>query len=730
GAGEDPVEVAVGERVDLISVRMIGERQVVLALVDDTMVAFFADTSRSDLPLGRFDVGGTIEEVAIDGTSLAMIVNRDGMRSLETAALVGVDQPTSTAITAVAEGDPDAPLDVALAGNRLVVGTTDTVNTYVLSPQPDGTTPGPNFPLPASPVETAWWSFDASGDQNEAALIIGFGESALTIDLDNGARAVVPGIADPVRAAHWAFAPTSDGTPTDPVDVAAGDRYRVAAAAVAADTADPFLNMRSGAGADQPLVAKLPPTYRGLRATGNQAPTDDGATWLEFELLHPVRFTGELADNGTNANPTGWVNAALTVALPDGIGVGLDEVPGCVNGDSGTIGGELSGPAYVYGLESRFLSDDCLRVVITLAAGATSYSWSDIPAGSGPAPALPRITTPSSGADGTTIDLGRTATAWPRATETDDEVYVVRGEGGNLQLVAPMPVDRVDITPLVGQGVVVVDLTVAGPAPTADRFVALTREPLVGAGSVSMVGIARPFEATLGVSLVDAGGEPVTAVFSGNPFFGTMESDQYAVQTNDWTEAWGRFAVKVDGLDPGQYTLLLDGQGGLDNPSPTRVSFTITEPPVAVPALPDETGTLAARALVAFAQGGSFGDLPLAETVTLSLGLDEQMSRSRTELVDRDAWTFDAGEGFGGFSGPFNLLDTLDGPGGRQVEYSAGPIPFCAAPPKVWPVEWQALDQVNIEPVGIDSCIAWYGISLFLNSDGDIEVIVLDLFGP
>jgi hypothetical protein len=723
--GGVPVQLATAERAPrIVAARTVDDRPAALIRVDNAVVAFFADGSRADVMLDpdRFD--GAVEEVAIDGSVLAAVtLDGDGQLAVQLVSLT--DGSVRTVIGPLDSEAIDAPIDVALAGDRLVVGTVDTVNVYSLEAD-DFADPIDSFPMPGSPDDSGWWSFDGAGDADGARLIINLAEAALTIDLETGDRAVVPGVTDWVRSAHWADAPDTS-TITDPLDVAAGDRYRVDTDAVEADRTDPFLNVRSAAGAGQPLVAKLPPTYRGLRATGRSVQTADGATWLEFELLHPVRYTGEVSDGGFATNPTGWVNGALTVALPDGIGVGLDEVPGCFQGEPGRVGGGLSGEAFVYGLESRFLSDSCLRVVLTVGAGQTSYSWSDIPTGTGPASGLPSIIATSVGSQGSTIDLGQTRSAWPRATETDDGVYVVRGADGNLELVVPLGADGAELTSLPELGVVVIDLSIRGPAPMADRLVVLTEDPLIGAGSVSVVGIARPFEASLGVALVDADDEPVTAVFSGSAFLGTMRSDQYAVETNDWTDAWGRFALKVDGLDPGQYTLLLDGEGGIESPSPTRISFTVTTGPTDDPSPPSEAESAVARALVSFARGGSFADLPLADEVTLGLGLDEQQTRSRAELADRDNWTFDATEGFGGFVGPFNVLDTLSA---GWVEFSAGPMNFCAAPPKIWPADWQALDQVNIEPVGIDSCIAWYGISLFLNGDGEIEVVVLDLFGP
>ena len=37
---------------------------------------------------------------------------------------------------------------------------------------------------------------------------------------------------------------------------------------------------------------------------------------------------------------------------------------------------------------------------------------------------------------------------------------------------------------------------------------------------------------------------------------------------------------------------------------------------------------------------------------------------------------------------------------------------------------------MNVEPTGIDSCIQWFGVHLFLDDDDRIAAVSLDLFGP
>ncbi|MEM9133944.1 MAG: hypothetical protein AAGE88_16445, partial [Actinomycetota bacterium] len=117
--------------------------------------------------------------------------------------------------------------------------------------------------------------------------------------------------------------------------------------------------------------------------------------------------------------------------------------------------------------------------------------------------------------------------------------------------------------------------------------------------------------------------------------------------------------------------------------------------------------------------------VPLADEVTLGLGPTVVRTMSAAELADRSAWAIDS-DGFAGFDGPFNALDSLaDG----RFATSTGATPHCANAPRTWPDAF-AGEQVNLVSIGIDSCIDWVGVHLFLDDDGAITAVTLDLFGP
>ncbi len=358
--------------------------------------------------------------------------------------------------------------------------------------------------------------------------------------------------------------------------VTGGDRFRVDTDRVAADS-DPFLNVRGAPGIEGELLAKLPPKYRGLEATG-QTEMVNGQTWVEVVLLHPVAFDGPV--ESAFRNPTGWLSGALIEPLTDGIAVGTDEVPAC-RGDQVLTESSNRGEFHVAGLESTIIADDCLRVVMTLAEGTAAFEWTEAAGAYG----VPNISVIDNDF-GAWIGLGDTGSVWPGATETTNGAYIMRnGDEENaepgcptscLDLVVLRPAESVSTTMMPEIGAVVVDVKLASGSPhDPGALVHLLGEPQVEDDRVIVEGIARPFEATLGVEIVDANGETVTANYGGSSI-GDIVGEQYGVNTTDWTSAWGSFIFWADGLAPGDYTLLLDGDGGRDNPDLVEVPFSIS----------------------------------------------------------------------------------------------------------------------------------------------------------
>lgn len=409
---------------------------------------------------------------------------------------------------------------------------------------------------------------------------------------------------------------------------------------------------------------------------------------------------------------TEFVETTTTVVAGDDLPVTASEMPPC-EGEPVYAGERAEATMAVATLHSGEVADGCRRIVVGFAGdgGSTAVPWWY--EAQSPWPLV--------------VELPDTTAVAPEATDADG-AYVVRRPDRSLALVVLVPADEVLVRSIPDRGMLVIDLTEGDRSVLPSLgTVALTRPIQANAGTIEVSGIARPFEANLGVHVEDAGtggteGRPVEAVFSGSSFFGTVRTDAYAVQTDDWLEAWAPFAVRVDGLPAGEYVLVLNAEGGADRPRTLRIPFTLDEGGDA--SAPSDTANGLATALLGFARGGSLP--PMTDDVTLRLGNEVAEGRTADELADPAAWTIDA-EVFNGYAGPFDLLDPL-----RRhpfVRVSEGPIPHCASPAVDW---WPAgdPDQVNLEPVGIDSCIEWYALTVRVEPDGRISEVVLDLWEP
>lgn len=148
--------------------------------------------------------------------------------------------------------------------------------------------------------------------------------------------------------------------------------------------------------------------------------------------------------------------------------------------------------------------------------------------------------------------------------------------------------------------------------------------------------------------------------------------------------------------------------------------------------LTEEDDRTVARFLTGFFDGPTLEEQRPPEIsangITLWLGTSEERSLTLADMREYANWSFVAAD-FAGFSGPFHIYDTLES--GRPYELvSAGPHNHCAGQPLVLPESLQGLRQLSIQPTGIDSCIAWFAVDVFVNDAGEIEAVMLDLFGP
>lgn len=107
----------------------------------------------------------------------------------------------------------------------------------------------------------------------------------------------------------------------------------------------------------------------------------------------------------------------------------------------------------------------------------------------------------------------------------------------------------------------------------------------------------------------------------------------------------------------------------------------------------------------------------------------------------RRAWTISPDD-FRGYVGTFSPLSVVrehvEGVHAEslrrsgELHVSVGEHRRCVAPPEPVPDPLKSLRQVSVQPTeeSITTCLVWFSVDLFVNPDGDIEAVTLDLFEP
>lgn len=462
------------------------------------------------------------------------------------------------------------------------------------------------------------------------------------------------------------------------------------------------LNVRTEPGADAGLVAALPPTYAGIRALDNVEIVADGGEWRQVELLDPARVVdgGEL----DGQRLTGWVNASFIEPYDPS----LPEIPPCQHdiGPPPEPVGER--PDHVYSIR-QFGLGGCIRTVVTFGQDFDTGFWpidgitTDIrPAGT---PAMTRHQV-----NGTTVFvLEGVRYAWDPQSGTHDSSVALVGRWTDGSLAIFVNLSATTSISVTSAGQLVIDSNAPAEPVSAGNGFHVLGGPVVGpGGTVEVWGLARPFEANIGTTILGPDGNPVNGA---GPNF---------VMTSDWTEAWGLFQYRAVGLEPGEYLLTLVQQG-VDEGIEFAVPFTVPEradsETVTGADLPITDGVRAVAA-------GQGAELAWADEVTVSLGTDHE--RTITDPGNPGSWTIDVDD-WNGYVGPFDVLGPLRAEAG--ITYPAiGPVDHCAGPPLDIP--WDFTRQLTIQPAGITSCLEWYAVSVFLNDAGEIDRVMLDLWEP
>ncbi len=110
----------------------------------------------------------------------------------------------------------------------------------------------------------------------------------------------------------------------------------------------------------------------------------------------------------------------------------------------------------------------------------------------------------------------------------------------------------------------------------------------------------------------------------------------------------------------------------------------------------------------------------------------------RQPLAGANPWSFDVSEGFAGSDETIDVGQTIDqlDPAleGAQFDVTIGEHDHCASPPLPQPGAngnpVEPLRQISVRPIGIDTCLAWFALDLFVDGDGLIDTIRLEVWEP
>jgi hypothetical protein len=183
---------------------------------------------------------------------------------------------------------------------------------------------------------------------------------------------------------------------------------------------------------------------------------------------------------------------------------------------------------------------------------------------------------------------------------------------------------------------------------------------------------------------------------------------------------------------------------GKSSASPAAEPTGQTSTPPPSPAVKDDDLRLM-RDFVAFAIQPSTETarrLPFAGEVQLGLSRDLRTALDAVDAPQASAWVLKA-KYFRAYTGPFSALELIqrhtDDAHSRSIRarggafhVSVGDHPHCASPPVPAPRGFEQHRRVSVQPSesSIDSCLSWFTADLYLNEEGSISAVTLDVWEP
>ncbi|WP_372530552.1 LysM peptidoglycan-binding domain-containing protein [Euzebya sp.] len=139
------------------------------------------------------------------------------------------------------------------------------------------------------------------------------------------------------------------------------------------------------------------------------------------------------------------------------------------------------------------------------------------------------------------------------------------------------------------------------------------------------------------------------------------------------------------------------------------------------------------RALLdAFVQFAHFPSRPTvlrwADSVSLHLADRPPSATFTSQEVSGPVWSIEA-EGFRAYTGPFNPLELIADTS-FLLAFGAGTHPHCASPPVPPPEGLEDMRRLWIQPEDTSSCTEWFTVDLFIDEDGAVTAVTMDLWEP
>ncbi len=359
---------------------------------------------------------------------------------------------------------------------------------------------------------------------------------------------------------------------------------------------DDTLNARSGPGTSFDVVFEFAPDATGVVSTGSAPTTVDGGEWIE--VFSPK--------SGADVE-TAWVNRAF---LEQTIVPVME--PCSFNGPQQTYerqdwqnadGSDTSDATVVSGI-TAYRFGACIRTIIEFS---TDWSYTDNPQRSTALPndiwvtTLPgdNISVRPEGEPG--IDFGSSITgaevAEARFADSSGvalSTFLYLGSGATLDGYLYGPSAHIDVTFDNANGRLIIDVAdvavpdnasaeqlddIGGSAPLRDENGLILTEAFLDPFEDQWVfeGLARPFEATIGVTIQDTSGELVDVSWVNGVL--TEDGPINGVMTTTWTEALGyfRFAIALpEDVDPATIVVILDPTGGAAD-EPTTIDVELAD---------------------------------------------------------------------------------------------------------------------------------------------------------